>query len=36
LQELLSRSTFPIPPEQLIDMAKDVIRAGEGVTVTSS
>jgi hypothetical protein len=23
-------STFPIPPERLIEMAKDVLRAGEG------
>jgi hypothetical protein len=29
LQELLSRSTFPIPPERLVEMAKDVLRAGE-------
>jgi hypothetical protein len=28
LQELLSVSTFPIPPERLIEMAKDVLRAG--------
>lgn len=27
-EELLSMSTFPIPPEQLIQMAKDVLRSG--------
>ncbi|WIA33949.1 hypothetical protein OEZ86_007044 [Tetradesmus obliquus] len=27
-EELLSRSTFPIPPEQLISMAKEVIKTG--------
>lgn len=27
-EELLSHSTFPIPPERLVEMAKDVLRAG--------
>lgn len=27
-EELLSRSTFPIPPDRLVEMAKDVLRAG--------
>eukprot|EP00879_Flechtneria_rotunda_P000206 GHRR01000279.1.p1 GENE.GHRR01000279.1~~GHRR01000279.1.p1 ORF type:complete len:362 (+),score=75.18 GHRR01000279.1:203-1288(+) len=27
-QELLHNSTFPIPPERLIELAKDVLRAG--------
>lgn len=27
-QELLSISDFPIAPEQLVEMAKDVLRAG--------
>jgi hypothetical protein len=32
MQELLSCSTFPIPPERLIEMTKDVVRAGEHQT----
>ena len=28
-QELLSCSTFPIPPERLVEMAREVLRAGE-------